>query len=182
MWRMLILMVIGSQIMLSGCTSRDMKDYAAYQPELKPEEYFNGPIKAWGVVENWRGKVISRFDVDMQGEWKGDVGTLHEQFTYYDGKTEQRVWTIRKLGEQRYEGEAGDVLGKATGAQAGNALYWAYSMDLEVDGSTYRVKFDDRMWLMHDGVLINRSYIRKFGITVAQLTIFMQKQDGGSKK
>jgi hypothetical protein len=29
---------------------------------------------------------------------------------------------------------------------------------------------------MNDGVLINRSYLKKFGITVTKLTIFMQKQ------
>ncbi|HAQ50270.1 MAG TPA: DUF3833 domain-containing protein, partial [Gammaproteobacteria bacterium] len=27
-----------------------------------------------------------------------------------------------------------------------------------------------------DGVLINRSYLKKFGITVGELTLFMQKQ------
>lgn len=29
---------------------------------------------------------------------------------------------------------------------------------------------------MRDGVVMNRSYLKKFGITVAEVTIFMQKQ------
>jgi hypothetical protein len=49
-------------------------------------------------------------------------------------------------------------------------------MDLEVGDKTYRIKLDDWMWQMNDGVLINRSYLKKFGITVAELTLFMQKQ------
>jgi hypothetical protein len=50
-------------------------------------------------------------------------------------------------------------------------------MDLDVDGSTYRIRFDDWMWAMNDGVVVNRSYLKKFGFTVAELTLFMQKQN-----
>ena len=35
---------------------------------------------------------------------------------------------------------------------------------------------------MNDGVLINRSYLKKFGLTVAELTIFMQKQQPSDTK
>jgi hypothetical protein len=56
-------------------------------------------------------------------------------------------------------------------------MNWKYSMDITVDNSTYKVKFDDWMWQMNDGIVINRSYIKKFGITVAELTLFMQKKD-----
>ena len=56
-------------------------------------------------------------------------------------------------------------------------MRWAYQMDLDVGDNTYRITFDDWMFLMNDGVLINRSYLKKFGITVAELTLFMQKQD-----
>ncbi len=55
-------------------------------------------------------------------------------------------------------------------------MRWNYVMDLPVDDTTYRIRFDDWMWVMNDGVLINRSYLKKFGITVSELTIFMQKQ------
>ena len=48
-------------------------------------------------------------------------------------------------------------------------------MDIEVSGKTYKIHFDDWMWLMNDGILINRSYLKKFGFTVAELTLFMQK-------
>jgi len=47
---------------------------------------------------------------------------------------------------------------------------------LNVGNSTYRITFDDWMFLMNDDILINRSYLKKFGITVGELSIFMQKQ------
>lgn len=141
------------------------------------DEYFNGNIKAWGIIQDWRGRVISRFDVDMVGSWEGNVGTLEEEFAYYSGESQHRTWTIHKINDTDYEGSAGDILGKATGVVDGNAVNWRYKMDLEVGGSTYRITFDDWMWLMNDDVLINRSYLKKWGFTVAELTLFMQKQE-----
>lgn len=162
--------------MLSGCGGNNLALYEGTTPTADLREYFNGPVKAWGLVQDWRGRVVQRFDVEMVGTWEGDVGTLREKFVYYDGKTQDRVWTIRRLGDNRYEGTASDIIGTATGGTSGSAVRWNYVMDLPVDDTTYRLRFDDWMWVMNDGVLINRSYLKKFGITVSELTIFMQKQ------
>ncbi|MEQ8493191.1 MAG: DUF3833 family protein, partial [Gammaproteobacteria bacterium] len=43
------------------------------------------------------------------------------------------------------------------------------------DGRSWRVAFDDWMWLVDERQLFNRSYIRKFGLTVAEVSIFMQR-------
>ncbi len=162
--------------MLSGCSGNNLDYYKGTTPQADIKEYFNGPIKAWGIVQDHKGRVTRRFDVEMVGKWDGDVGTLTEKFDYYDGKTQERIWTIRKLTDGSYEGTASDIIDKATGKGEGNAVRWSYVMDLPVDDTTYRIRFDDWMWVMNDGVLINRSYLKKFGITVAELTIFMQKQ------
>ena len=172
-------MIMGLLAFLSGCSNgKAINQYEGQTPPLVLEEYFNGPIKAWGLVQDYSGKVTRRFDVDMVGTWEGDVGRLEETFTYYDGETQQRVWTITKVADKKYQGTAGDIIGEATGKSAGNAIRWAYEMDLDVGDKTYRITFDDFMFLMNDGVLINRSYLKKFGLTVGELTIFMQKQGG----
>ncbi len=169
-------LLMGILMALSGCASHKVETYQGRTPPLELKEYFNGPIKAWGIVQDRSGKVTQRFDVVMEGSWEGDTGTLKEHFTYYDGKTQERTWTIKKIADNRYEGTAGDIIGKVEGQVAGNAMRWAYEMDLEVKGTTYRIVFDDWMFNMNDGVLINRSYLKKFGITMAELTLFMQKQ------
>jgi hypothetical protein len=167
---------LGALIMLSGCGGNALEYYKDTSPRADIREYFNGPIKAWGIVQDWRGRVVARFDIDMVGKWEGDTGTLTEHFTYYDGRKQERVWTIRKLADGQYEGTAGDIIGKATGQSSGSAVRWGYVMDLPVENTTYRIRFDDWMWVMNDGVLINRSYLKKFGFTVSELTIFMQKK------
>lgn len=172
----IIAMLTGVLIMLSGC-GKNLDYYKGSKPEADIKKYFDGNIKAWGLVQDWRGRVTTRFDVDMVGSWEGDVGTLEEDFRYYDGKIQKRIWTITKNEDGTYEGTAGDIIGKATGKTEGSGVNWAYVMDIPVDGTTYRLTLDDWMWQMNDGVLINRSYLKKFGVTVAELTLFMQKQD-----
>jgi hypothetical protein len=169
--------IMGLMTFLNGCATPSMEAYKDTKPVLDLKTYFTGPIKAWGVIQNRSGEVTRRFDVTMNGSWEGDVGTLEEHFQYYDGETQKRVWTITKTGENRYEGSAGDILDKANGHSNGSAMRWAYQMDLPVGDTTYRITFDDWMFLMNDGVLINRSYLKKFGLTVAELTLFMQKQE-----
>lgn len=165
---------------LSGC--RGTIDGARSENDSPPfvlEEYFSGPLKAWGIIQDRNGNIITRFDVAMVGSWDGDQGVLDEKFTYYDGKTQTRQWRITKLADGSYAGEADDIVGKASGRAHGNAMYWSYTMDVPVDDTSYRLRFDDWIWAMHDGVVINRSYMKKFGITFAELTIVMQRQGDG---
>lgn len=168
--------VMGILAALTGCGRPSLTHYKDSKPPLDLKAFFTGHIKGWGIVQDWNGNVKTKFDVVMNGTWEGEIGTLEERFTYYDGKTQDRTWVIRKIEDGKYEGTAGDIIGKAKGIIAGNAMQWKYEMDLTVEGSTYRITFDDWMFQMNDGVLINRSYLRKFGFTVGELTLFMQKQ------
>lgn len=169
-------MVAATIFIVNDLRFNPLKHYQHTSPAIDIQSYFNGPIKAWGIVQDWRGRVVKRFDINMIGRWEGDSGTLTEHFTYYDGEHQERMWTIKKLADNQYEGTAADVIGKAIGHTTGSAARWGYILDLPVGNTTYHLRFDDWMWAMNDEVLINRSYLKKFGITVAELTIFMQKQ------
>lgn len=170
------LALLGAVMLLSACATPSISHYDNTTPEINIQAYFDGPVQAWGIVQNWRGNVTRKFDIEMVGSWDGDVGTLEEDFVYDDGETQRRVWTIKKLSENTYEGFASDIKGKATGQSNGNAVQWKYQMNLKVGDKTYLVTFDDWMFAMKDEVLVNRSYIKKFGITVAEVTIFMKKK------
>ncbi|MDP6879838.1 MAG: DUF3833 family protein, partial [Alteromonas macleodii] len=102
---------------------------------------------------------------------------LDESFNYGvgDGPT-SRTWTIVKQSDNSYVGRASDIDGPAKGTSFGNAFNFHYEMDLPVDDTTYSVTFDDWFWAFDDSTMMNRSYIRKFGIVMAEVTIFMQKQ------
>ena len=172
------LVLMALMTIFSGCSAGGSIDhYADYKPEIKLEEFFNGPIKAWGIVQDRSGKITRSFSIDMVGSWENGIGTLKEDFDYYDGETQQRVWTIKKIADGKYQGEADDIIGTAEGRVVGNTAKWAYQMNIDVGDNTYKISFDDWMFQMRDGVVINRAYLKKFGIKVAELSLFMQKQD-----
>ncbi len=162
-------------LVLTGCASHKVADYASEKPKFDMKQYFNGRIVAHGIVTDRSGKVTRRMVVDMKCTWNGDVGTLDEDFTYADGKKEKRVWTIRKSGD-RYIGTAPDVIGEAVGEAAGNALNWKYVLSIDVDGKNYQIDFDDWMWQIDDKVMINRAVFSKFGFTLGEVLITFTKQ------
>ncbi|MCB4435178.1 DUF3833 domain-containing protein [Alteromonas sp. McT4-15] len=163
---------------LTGCSvSVDGNDYKAVSPVFEIEQFFDGDVKAWGIVQNRSGEVVQRFTVDINGRIDGDTLTLDETFTYGVGEgPTSRTWTIVKQADNSYIGRASDIEGPAKGTAFGNAFNFHYEMDLPVDDTTYSVTFDDWFWAFDDSTMMNRSYIRKFGIVMAEVTIFMQKQ------
>jgi len=172
-----ILLVLSS-IFLSACSvSIEGEDYQSVTPKFELENFFDGQVTAWGIVQNRSGEVVQRFIVDIDAYKQGDKLILDETFEYGVGTgPEKRIWTLSKNNDGTYSGSAGDIAGLAIGKSYGNAFSFQYQMDLDVDGSTYRVNFDDWFWAFDENTMMNRSYIKKFGIVMAEVTIFMQKQ------
>jgi len=165
-------------LMASGCaTSLEGPRYAGQTPVFELFDFFDGTVDAWGIVQNRKGEVVQRFSVVIDGSVEGDRLTLDEAFTYQLGEgVGTRVWTIDRNADGSYTGGAGDILGSAQGEAFGNAFRWAYAMDLPVGEKTYRVRFEDWIFALDDARIMNRSYIQKFGLDVAEVTIFMQRR------
>ena len=116
----------------------------------------------------------------MQASWKlvdgKKVGVLDESFEYSDGTKQKRIWTITEVSPGKYVGRADDVIGDANGISAGNALNWAYTLALPVDGTIYHVQFDDWMYLMNSKVMLNKAKMSKFGIELGEVTLSFYKR------
>lgn len=150
-------------------------DFRGTSPALVLEEYFEGKTRAWGIFEDRFGNLRREFVVDITGTWDGKTLTLDERFEYADGEREQRIWVIEKVGDDRYVGRAGDVIGTAEGQIAGKAFTWNYDMNLRIQGRELKVHFEDWMFLQSDGVLVNRAKVTKFGIELGTVTLFFQQ-------
>jgi hypothetical protein len=161
--------------LLSGCAGPTPGDYARETPVLDLARYFNGPVTAHGIFTDRSGKVVKRFTVAMDCQWKGDEGVLDERFTYSDGTLQRRVWRLKKLPDGRYTGTADDVVGTAQGQAAGNAFQWAYTLQLPVDGKVYEVQFDDWMFLVDEKVMLNKAVMSKFGFRLGEVTLAFTK-------
>lgn len=162
-------------VFLAACSSTKVTDFRAEKPVLDLQKYFNGTVDAWGMVRNRDGTISQRFTVEIKATWDADVGTLDETFSYSDGRTSKRVWTLKKNGD-KYIGTAADVVGEAKGESSGNAYRMQYVLDFPYRSSTVHLSIDDWMYLMDDNVLLNRSSITKFGVEVTQIFISFRKR------
>jgi hypothetical protein len=162
--------------LLPGCAGVDPAHYASQRPALELERFFDGTLDGWGMFQDRSGKVLRHFTVVIRAKWEGDTGTLDEEFVWSDGERQRRVWTLRRLGDGRYAGSAGDVIGEAEGIVSGNALRWRYVLAVPVDGRTWHFDFDDWMFLVDERVMLNRAVMSKFGIRVGEVTLSMVRR------
>ena len=170
--------LIVTLLFLTSCSSdMNINDFSNNKPKFKLEEYFNGKTEAWGMFHDRFGNLKRSFKVDILGILDSDTLTLDEKFVYDDGEKDTRIWTIKILGDDKYSGEASDVVGKAKGVASGNALNWRYKLNLKVKDSTIVVDFDDWMFLQDKGVLINRAEVKKWGLNIGVVTITFLKVD-----
>ena len=175
-WMIVALMSTG----LFACSSPSVTQYANEKPNLDLSEYFNGTIDAYGIFTDRSGEVKKRFTVLLVAQWKvvdgKKVGTLDESFEYSDGTKQKRIWTLTETAPGKYIGRADDVVGEALGESAGNALNWAYTLALPVDGTIYHVQFNDWMYLVTPKVMLNKAKMSKFGIDLGEVTLSFYKR------
>ncbi|RTE87801.1 DUF3833 domain-containing protein [Lysobacter sp. N42] len=161
-------------LFLLGC-SANISDFEGSQPELKLEEFFVGELVAYGMVQDRSGAMSRSFRADITGTWNGNQGTLDETFYWSDGEQQERVWQLTKVGENRYNGTASDVVGVAQGTTAGNALHWVYQLEVPYNDGTITVTLDDWMYLLDENRLINKTEMRKFGFHVGDITLVIER-------
>lgn len=170
-----------SALVLSACAGRpSLDDPSLSAREFELEEFFDGKLTAHGQFQDVLGTVRRQFVVAIDGDWDGQRLRLVEDFVYEDGSTEQRIWTLKKTGEETWEGTAPGVIGVARGVEKGDRFNWQYSIDLPIpaaDGPArmVRVSFDDWMWQLSDDRLFNRAYMRRAGVTLGDVSIFFEK-------
>ena len=175
------LIIVLSFVALAACTGKPGGgDVVLSDRKLDLETFFVGTSVARGQFQDVFGTVRRRFDVTITGTYDGETLKLVEDFVYEDGATEQRVWTLEKTGEDRWQGTAPGVEGVATGIERGDTFNWRYTIDLPVpsaDGTveTIKVTFDDWMWLLSDDRLLNRAYVKRFGVDIGDVIIIFEK-------
>ncbi len=164
-------------VSVSACVGKPALDDAKLSDgQLNLEEFFDGRVLATGQFQDVFGTVRRRFDVVINGTWDGETLTLVEDFSYADGTTEQRIWTLVKTGPDTWRGTAPGVIGEATGEERGDTFNWQYLIDLPVPDGTLRVRFDDWMWKLSETRVLNRAYMKKYGVDIGEVIISFEKQ------
>ena len=162
-------------LVLSSCSEMKPESYINTEPKIKIEEYFLGGVKAWGIFQDRSGKVKRQFTAEMNGSFDNEILILDEDFSWNDGEKQKRKWKIKKVGENKYEGTASDVIGVAKGVSYGSAFKFEYNLLIPYKDKKIKVRFDDWIFKQDNKVAINRAIVSKFGFKVGELTVFFVK-------
>lgn len=165
---------------LGGCVGKPaLDDEKLSSRDFNLEEFFDGKVLAKGQFQDVFGTVRRRFDVVVTGTWDGEALKLVEDFVYEDKTTEQRIWRLKKTGpivaDQTWTGSADGVLGVARGEERGDTFNWKYRIDLPVPDGTLHVNFNDWMWDLGGGQVLNRAYMKKYGVDIGEVLITFTK-------
>ena len=172
-----IILIISFLFLKSYFNRNIMKpeDFQNTSPTIKIEKYFEGQVKAWGLLQDRKGKVTRQFKADMFGRFENNTLTLEEEFFWNDGEKQKRVWNIEKIDEHNYIGTAADVVGKAKGFSYGSAFKFEYDLMVPIKGKNIKISFDDWIFKQDEEIAINRATLKKFGFKVGELTVFFKK-------
>ncbi len=162
-------------LLLNSCSEMQPEDYKNTKPIIKIEEYFQGNVKAWGMLQGRSGEVKRQFVADMKGEFDGQNLILDETFIWNDGEKQERRWTIKKVGDNKYEGTAPDVVGIAKGVSFGSAFKFEYKLLVPYKDKKIKIRFDDWIFKQDEKTAINKATLTKFGFKVGELTVLFVK-------
>lgn len=161
--------------LISSC-STNISDYPETKPSFDIQNYFNGDVIAWGIVQDHTNKVNRRFCVEIEGKWQGNKGVLAETFYFNDGEISYRNWQLTKQLDGTYKGTAEDVEGIAIGKHSGFAFQFNYTLNLALEDDIYQVSMDDWMYQLDEFRVMNKTSMTKFGVEVANITLFFDKE------
>jgi hypothetical protein len=170
----LIVTLIAAKNMFMSFRSQSPEDYAGIGPDFILKKHLSGRILSEGLIYGPNGKMTNSFVAEMRGEWNGDTGTLNENFTYTNGRKQQRKWHLTIGPNNTFTATADDIVGTAQGVVSGSTVMLTYKIVLPEEAGGHTLSATDWMYLTETGVIMNKSELRKFGIKVAELIATMR--------
>lgn len=166
--------VIVVKTMFFSFRAQSPAEYADTAPAFSLKTHLSGPILSEGLIYGPDGRVTSRFTAQMHGTWEGDTGTLSEAFTYSTGRKQNRKWFLTLGPDNSFTATADDIVGTARGVVSGATVRMDYKIILPPEAGGHVLTVTDWLYLTDNGVILNRSELRKYGFKVAELLATMR--------
>lgn len=172
----LIVLALFTKNALFSFRAQNPKDYDATGPSFSLKQHLSGEILSEGLIYGPTGRMTNSFVAKMVGEWDGDTGTLSEEFTYSNGTSQSRKWLLTIIDSESFTATAADIVGEAHGTISGSTIKMTYKIVLPKDAGGYTLNAIDWLYLTENGVIMNKSEMRMFGIKVAELIATMRPE------
>jgi Protein of unknown function (DUF3833) len=165
-WLALLLM-----LGLLGCSEAiPVSGFRTTTPAFDPIRFFTGHVKSWGVLENRSGQPTSIVLTDCVGEGSGDSLRMVQRLTIAQDAPMTRTWQMRRVGPDRYEATANDMVGTALGEASGRAFHWSWTLATSPGNDLKNVLMDQWWYLLDDGSMLNRTTVRKLDVILVEVS------------
>lgn len=151
-------------------------DYLEKGSKFKVEEFLNGDLSGFAIIQDENGKIIDSFVVEAKGYWEEKKGTIKYSYKYNSGKKDTRTWLITSENSESYSAIGHDFLAPATGRQLGNASKISYLLTQEYKNKRERISFEDDIFLADENSAIIISNARINKKLIAKATISLSKK------
>jgi hypothetical protein len=156
----------------AACDNRPAESATAESsPVFDPVAFFNGHTRSWGVIESRSGAPTQHIVTDGHG-WIDNTNRLSmvQHLSFQDGQTQERRWTLWRIGPNRFEATASDMVGSAAGRADGRIFHWQWVLARSPGNVLMNVTMNQWMYAFEDGSAIIRTTVSKFGVIVAEVT------------
>ena len=155
-------------ISLGGCASAlPPTAFASRGPELRPELFFAGETRSFGVLETRGGAPSRVFHVEGRGDVQPDGAFRLDQTVRFDGRApEIRTWIMRRAGANGIRATLTDASGQVDGEAYGDLLHLHYRLRSLPLG-----RMEQWMYLQPDGrTVLNEGVATVAGVVAARLS------------
>jgi Protein of unknown function (DUF3833) len=101
--------------------------------------------------------------------------TVVEDFLYDDGQQDRLTWVFRETGTGRWTGKREDTVGEATVIEENGRISLSYTADFKSPSGVNRLGFQDILYALPDGSVVNDAVVSKAGIAVASVRFVIRR-------
>jgi Protein of unknown function (DUF3833) len=148
-------------------------------PAITLVSAFNGRTTGRGHFRIWLTGDERRFSATLRGTVTGREGartlTVAEDFVYDDGQTDRLTWVFRETGPGRWSGKREDTVGEATVIEENGLIRLTYTADFRSASGINRLGFEDILYGLPDGRVVNDAVVSRAGIPVASVRFVISR-------
>lgn len=122
------------------------------------------------MLENRSGQPTAVVTTDCMGEGDADTLRMTQRLIVGQDAPVTRTWQMRRIGPDRYEATANDMVGTAIGEASGRAFHWTWTLATSPGNSLKDVAMDQWWYLLDDGSMLNRTMVRKLGVILIEVS------------
>lgn len=158
---------------LAGCTTLPNSPAGEVLP-ITLDSAFAGRANGVGLFRVDLTGSERRFSARLNGTLRGDRLTVVEDFIYDDGQQNRLTWVFDRAGPGRWTGRREDTVGIAQVVETGSEVRLTYVADFDGgDGTVTRLGFEDVIYRLPNGRIINDAVVTRWGVPVATVRFEM---------